>query len=315
LAINKKSPAVQRWGNFASTMMSSTKISPLGWLGESVAVYFDDDPFWTELTETPYDQRYEFFQENLGRVPVALNVEVESGLKLTAFLAGLRVFIEQTVPGMTQWESFTYKDEPYVKITPSARARRQQEEVENLAICYSASAESLIVTISEETLKRALDRRLARGETREKDTGAEEGDKTVETQSAWLGESLCLKADARAVELLSTFFANDYRLAMTKRSWANLPILNEWKRRYPDKDPVKLHQRVWKIRLIDPSGGSYVWNEQWQTMQSTAYGHPGVPKRGPDAPLTVGGIVAGDFGVTFEQQGLRARVNLTREAD
>lgn len=313
LAINKKSPAVQRWGNFASTMMSSTKISPLGWLGESVALYFDDDPFWTELAEAPYDQRYEFFQENLGRVPVALNVEVESGLKLTAFLAGLRVFIEQAAPGMTHWESLTYKDEPYVKITPSARATRQQEEVENLAICYSASAESLIVTISEETLKRALDRRLARDKAEKKDQGAEEGDKTVETQSAWLGKSLCLKADVRAVELLSAFFADDYRLTMTKRSWANLPILNEWKRRYPDKDPVKLHQRVWKIRLIDPSGGRYVWNEQWQTMQSTAYGHPGVPKRGPDTPLTIGGIVAGDFGMTFEQQGLRARVNLMRE--
>jgi len=315
LAINRKSRTVQQWGNFAAGMMSSTKVSPLGWLGESVAVYFDNDPFWGELTEVPYNQRNEFFQENLGRVPVALNVEVESGLKLTGFLAGLRAFIEQTVPGMTHWESLTYKNEPYVTITPSARARRQEEEVENLAIYYSASAESLIVTLSEEVLKRALDRRLARGKAGEKANGAQEEDKTVEVPPAWLGESLCLKTDARAVELLSAFFADDYRLAMTKRSWANLPILNEWKRRYPDKDPLKLHQRIWKIRLIDPGRGRYVWNQQWQTMQSTVYGHPGAPKWGPDVPPTVGGIVAGDFGVTFQQQGLRARVNLIRDAD
>ncbi|MHC4404792.1 MAG: hypothetical protein ACYTG0_34515, partial [Planctomycetota bacterium] len=308
LAINKDSETVQRFGNFAAAMMLSAKIDPLGWMGESVALYFDDDSFWSELAAAGYDGRDEFFRENLGRVPVALFVEVENGFKLTAFLAAVRAYIEQTVPGMTHWESLTYKDEPYVKITPSSRAKREEDEMENLAVCYAASAESLIVTLSEDVLKRALDRRIAR-------RTADQETKAPEPPSPWLGKSLCLKADAKAVAILSALFAEDYRLAMQKRAWANLPILNEWKRRYPDADPIAIHERVWKVRLIDPAAGRYVWNAKWQTMESTEYGHPGKPKKGPASPPLVSGIVGGNFGVTFEEQGLRARVELDRKAE
>jgi hypothetical protein len=316
LAINKNSPLVQQVGNFAAGMMRSTRgVSPLGWLGESVAVYFDDDPFWSELAKVPANERNDFIQANLGRIPVAVHVEVASGLKLTAFLAAARAFIDQTAPDMTRWETLTYNDEPYVKVTPSARARRQQEEVENLAICYSVSGDALIVTLSEALLKRAIDRRLAREAAAAVYLAANASGQPVAAQTAWIGESLCLKIDPRAVQVISSVFSSDYRLAMQRRSWANLPILNEWKRRYPDKDPVRLHERVWKIRLVDPAGGRYTWNEKWQTMQSTAYGHPGKPKPGPTTPPEFGGIVSGEFGVTFQEQGLRARVRLKRQAD
>jgi hypothetical protein len=306
LAINKNSDMVKGFGNFAAGMMRSTGIDPLGWLGEWVAVYFDDDPFWTDLAQVPNNDRDEFFQENLGRVPVALAVDVQSGLKLTAFLAALRAYIEQTAPGMTHWESLTYKEEPYVKITPSAKAKQEEDELENLAVCYSASGESLIVTLSEEVLKRALDRRMARR------TAKKQG-KTIEAEPPWLGQSLCLKADAKAAALISALWAEDYHLAMQKRAWGNLPILNEWKRRYPDQDPLELHERVWKVRLVDPAGGRYTWNARWQTMESSEYGHPGEPKRGPAAPPLVSGITGGNFGLTFENQGLRARVKLSRK--
>ncbi len=308
LAINKRSPTVQRHGNFAAGMMASARVDPLGWLGESVAVYFDDDPLWNELANVPHDQRDEFFRKNIGRIPVAVVAEVESSLKLTAFLTAVRAFIEQTVPGMTHWESLTYGDEPYVKITPSAKARREEDELERLAVYYSASGESLIVTLSEDLLKRALDRRIARRAAKQEGTA-------VEAEPAWLGESLCLKADAKAVHVISMLSAEDYQLAMQKRAWANLPILNEWKRRYPDRDPAELHGRVWKVRLIDPAGGRYTWNAKWQTMESSVYGHPGEPKRGPATPPLVSGITGGSFGVTFEKDGLRARVKLSRKAD
>jgi hypothetical protein len=209
---------------------------------------------------------------------------------------------------MTSWESLKYEDEPYVKITPSARAKRQADELENLAIYYSASAESLIVTLSENMLKRALDRRIARR------AASQEGN-AVKAEPAWLGESLCLKADTKAVAVISAFAADDYQLAMQKRAWANLPILNEWKRRYTDRDPVELHEQLWKVRLIDPAGGRYTWNVEWQTMQSSTYGHPGEPRKGPASPPLVSGVLGGNFGVTFEEEGLRARMMLHRKAD
>ena len=68
---------------------------------------------------------------------------------------------------------------------------------------------------------------------------------------------------------------------MQTRAWSNLPILNEWKRRYPDQDPVALHEEFWQTRLICPGGGQYVWNDDWQTMESTVYGCPAAPQEGP----------------------------------
>ena len=49
-------------------------------------------------------------------------------------------------------------------------------------------------------------------------------------------------------------------------------------------------------------------------MESTVYGHPGEPKEGPPAPPVLSGFACGDFGLTLENQGLRARVELHRPA-
>ena len=124
-----------------------------------------------------------------------------------------------------------------------------------------------------------------------------------------------LQVDRKALELVSHLSRDEYELAMQARAWGNLPILNQWKRMYPDQDPVELHERVWQIRLICPGGGRYVWNEKFQTMESTVYGHPGEPKSGPAAPPALTEFANGSFGLTFENQGLRARVSLERAAD
>ena len=47
-------------------------------------------------------------------------------------------------------------------------------------------------------------------------------------------------------------------------------------------------------------------------MASTIYGHPGEPKDGPPAPPMLSSFAAGSFGLTFENQGLRARAELSR---
>lgn len=49
LAINADSETVQQAGNFAGSMAPGLSVNPLGWLGQSIAVYVDDDPFWGEL--------------------------------------------------------------------------------------------------------------------------------------------------------------------------------------------------------------------------------------------------------------------------
>jgi hypothetical protein len=93
-------------------------------------------------------------------------------------------------------------------------------------------------------------------------------------------------------------------------------VLNEYKRLYPDRDPVDVHQRLWGVRLVCPAGGHYVWNDQYKTLESTAVGHPGKPKDSPNLTSPVLGLFRdGNFGLDFEHGGLRAKAVLHRARD
>jgi hypothetical protein len=306
LAVNTKSEMLQRQGNFARAMAGGLQMDPLGWLGQSVCAYMDDGPFWDELAKVEPDQREKFMEEQGWRMPLAVRAEVSSGLKLTAFLAAVRGFIEQAAPGMLNWESLTYNDQPYVKITPTERAIGQTEQIRNLAVYYSASGKSFVVSLNEDVLKRAIDREIERGKA------DASGQESAPPARGWIGSNLALQVDQKILQVLATLGRSEYQTLMQTRAWSNLPILNEWKHRYPDQDPVGLHERYWHTRLICPGGGQYVWNEQWQTMESTVYGCPAAPQDGPVAAPVLRAIKYGNFGITFEDQGLRARVSLDR---
>jgi hypothetical protein len=308
IAINKDSQRVRAGHNFMQMMTPGSQMEALGWLGNYVTVYVEDDPFWDELAKAKSDDLDTFMRKNIGRIPLALQADVSSGLKLTGFLVAMRAFVNQTAPNMTNWETLTYKDQPYVKITPTETARSQEEHLENLAVYYSASGESLLVTLIEDMLKHSIDRRLARAEAKKK------GDKPPEIEHPWLGQNVALTVDNKLIRLAAALMSQSRRPSqMQAASWNNLPILNEWKRRYPNEDPVKLHARFWNINLACPGGGNYVWNEKWQTMESTVYGHPGEPKDGPILHPFFQFLERADFGLTFEEQGLRAKASLTKE--
>ena len=306
LAINTDSGMFQAAGNFISTMAKGVS---LGWLGESVSLYADNDPFWREVAEIEdANERENFVEQRFNRLPIGAEIDVSSGFKLAVFLTGFRAFVEQAAPGMMQWESLEYNEQPYVKVTPTAKTREDlPEEMEDPALYYAPSSDSLVVTLNEGVLHRALDRRLARRE-------AKSEEKPIEPAGqGWLGSNLALKVDRNILRLASDLSRDEYQAAMQIRSWGNLPILTQWKQLYPDSDPVDLHERIWRVRLVCPGGGEYVWNDTWHTMESTVYGHPGHPKRGPAAPPVLATFTSGDFGLTFEEQGLRARVSLERE--
>ena len=48
-------------------------------------------------------------------------------------------------------------------------------------------------------------------------------------------------------------------------------------------------------------------------MESTVFGHPGQPKTGPATLPGLSRFKAANFGLTFEDQGLRARMELLRD--
>jgi hypothetical protein len=308
LALNHNSRPVQQAEGLAALIAGGKNIS-LGWIGPTIAVYADDDPFWNDLAKVKKEEEIEaFMSKNLGRVPVAVRIDSTNPLKLAAFLVSVRTFIEQTSPGLTNWDSLKYKEQGYVRITPVKGKREAAREIENLAIYYTTVGGALTITLSERVLQRAIDRVLAG----ENPPSAGKAAVKPAAKSPWLGSNVALHVDSRILEIGNALGREQYQQQMQLQCWNNLPILNQWKRLFPDRDPVAVHEQVWGVKLICPGGGKYVWNENYRTMASTVYGCPAVPKEGPLAPPVLSDFASGDFGLTLENEGLRARAELLR---
>ena len=340
IALNRESGPVQMANGFLKQMMVGNEgtrvgadkaVDPLGWLGESISVFADRDPYWEELLKLDaHDRAIKLSREGF-RLPVGIRIEVKQPLKLALFLTSLRAYIQQSGPNLTKWDTLTYREQSYVKVSSARRGAAGLEELDNAALYYSTVGDGLILTPNEEVLKRAIDRQLARdakaddaverSRTRESSVRSLTTSATVAAAApqqltpGWLGESVAVSFE----QVLPTFFlwyseVVDPRQTAQANSWSNLPILNEWKRRYPDRDPVEVHRRFWNTELVCPGGGKYVWNEQWRTMESTVFGHPGEPKLPEKFEAPLFPFAKANFGLTFELGGLRSRLELLRDA-
>jgi len=204
-----------------------------------------------------------------------------------------------------------YNERAYVRVGVTQQGLQMTgDNFEKLAIFYGTTGRSLTVTLSENIIRRTLDRQIAKSSNENQ----EKQEKTDAQQvRPLLGENFCVQIDPLLLKLLAAGFSEQYQGAMQRRAWSNLPILNEWKRHYPKKNPVTLHQDFWQRQLLCPGGGQYRWNEEWQTMESTVYGHSGQAKKGPDLPSSLRNLLYGNFGISFEENGLRARVELEQD--
>ena len=309
LAINKDSELLKRNVNFLEGMAPQVRVNPLSWLGETVAFYVDNDKFWQEAAAVAPEEVEHFLEENMFRLPIAIHVDVSNGLKLTGFLAGFRAFIEQTAPGMTRWETKEHAGRSYVKIAATDETRRmvRGEREAEIALFYAPSADSLVVTLNEDVMKRSLERQVAATKKQDK------AQQTTPVGKSWIGRNVGVQVQRNLLQVLEMFDADNYQRHMQRLAWDNLSILNEWKRLYPDLSPMELNEKYWHTRLVCPGGGEYVWNEKWQTMESSVYGHPAEPKTGPRQTHVLQDFNFGNFGLTFEHGGLRAKVELDRE--
>ena len=203
LALNHKS-ALFRMGEGFAAIMGQT-IS-LGWIGPSVSVYADDDPFWADLAKVKEEKLNAFMSKNLGRVPVAVRIDSTNPLKLAAFLAAARTFIEQTGPGLTNWESLKYKDQGYVRISPVKGKNTLPQDIENLAIYYTTAGGALTITLSERVLQQAIDRALAEKPGRRTPAKAAQ---PADAPHPWLGSNVALHVDSRILEIGNSWAASN----------------------------------------------------------------------------------------------------------
>jgi hypothetical protein len=326
MSLNPESEAMRFLNNFGRQLMPTVQIEPFAWTGAWFTVFADSDPFWQDLAKAlreqePRNDLGKFIEGNIHRLPLALEAEVANPLKLTAFLAALRGYIDQAAPGMLTWETRKHGERDYVRVSLTKKAieefGQEEEAFTKAALYYAPTPRVLILTLNEDVLKRALDRLAA---ARKSKQGGDAGTTATSTPAAgapaamaWLGESLALHIKEPARDMILSLVRESYENRLQIIAWNAIPILNEWRRRYPSWSPLELQERFWQTRLVSPAGGSYVWNEEWQTMESTLYGHPGRPKAGPPLPPAVTAAKSGNFGLTFENQGLRARAVILRE--
>ena len=293
-AVNGDSPVLKGLEGFLQRFNKEIE-RPLSWIGDCIAVYADDDPFWQEMAKAPDAQK--FLEKEVHRLPVAVRIDCKSGLKLAAFLTAIRAYADQSAPNLVTWENRTHAGMTYVRVAPTPRG--DLAVIEKIALYYAPTPEALVLTLSEPTLKRALDRRAA----------AKPGEAPV---AAWAGQNLALHAESSLVTQFEGLMGGSFLNEAQVLAWANLPILNELRRLHPEADPMEMYVRYFNARLLDPAGGKYVWNERFQSYESTTLGLPAAPKS-PELPLPyVRNYSAGDFGLTFENDGLRAKVSLKR---
>ena len=317
LSVNTDSEVVKQYTNLLRFAAPQLKVDPTNWIGEGVSLYIDEDPLWEKALKA--EEPDEFLEDHLVELPVALHVEVKDALKLTLFMAGLRAYIEQTAPGVTTWEAKEYKDEPYVKVSATERARRRPEE--DFSLYYVATGEGLTISLNESVIQRALERRIARRKgpsPEDEERGKERGKKNKEAEEQlrlrWPGQNLALRVSSKGLRVFQEIFGRGYADQMRRMSFNNLHVLNEWKRLFPELDPVELHEQFWQRRLLCPGGGEYVWNEQLMTMESTVFGSPYEPKEvGMLLPAALRQFTRGEFGIQFEHDGLRSRFHVERQ--
>lgn len=287
------------YAKFASAMLAGEGPEPLrdalSWIGGGIGVYLEPDAdfFAGWRAAKSVDEEDLWFEKHLSELPLALHVESKSPVQLALFMASLRAFVEHTAPGLLTWKAHEGDGGTLVEI-------RGDLGDAPFSIWYATLPEALIVTLREDVLRAAVQRSAER----KSGSGA--------APQPWQGESLALRLDGDLLDLVRDLTREETLLASRSVAWSALPILREYRQRFPERDPIELHEALFGVRLEDPAGGTYVWDERWSSYASSLYGHPAAPMESPSWPLALERLEQVDLGVTFESDGLRGRAVLRR---
>lgn len=291
-AFDRDAETIRSMRSFFDDGAADDLVDPFGFLGDALTFYVDTDPFLDELIASD-DPSIKLDQE-LWRIPVAFEVGIRDPLRAGIFITSLRLKAEESAPGLLIFETKEHAGSKYVKVKGDAGSP-MTGGMEDFAVYYAIDSTRLLVTPCEAIVRRALESKNVENESR-----------------AWLGESAALRFDQRAINLFRSLSAEGYEDKVRTRAAMALPILNEWKRLFPNEDPVAFHERVFHERIVVPEAGEFEFDGARATMTTSRLGDLAHPKS-LEKPLRVlPDIEAVDLGIGFEHGGLRARGRIDR---
>ena len=266
--MNRKSPMFEQAENVASRMWPRA----FRWAGSAarLTIYADDDPFWKDLANSQAAARStgSWRRTSAGcRSRCGSSRPAACGWPPSS--AGLRAFVEQTVAGADPL-GIAHVQGPAVREDHARRSASTDAAAptcENIAIYYAASARCADRDAQREGAP-AGHRPAARpggGRRREETDRRRRNQADRETRSRPPAVAGLERRPASRSQGAGNRQPSGPRRVPADDAgprWGNLPILNEWKRLFPDRDPVEVHQQVWQVELVCPGGGKYVWNEK-----------------------------------------------------
>lgn len=304
-----------RWADHWSEAYAHQKFS--SWVGRFLSLSFLPGTFWQQWASSPQPSSVStaLFQS----LPVVLTVGLRDQARCQQFMQAVQK-ASSRYKHFSVWTTHSFQEYTYVKIAPHPASQGRKHQT-RLTIYYAITPQHMLITLSLAALKVSL-QRLSRQsqqassrpttQMKTRATSRRVVSRIVQDNQPlhWPGKHVRLTLTRQLLQWIWMAYRDTILHHQQKRSWANLPILNEWKRRFPDKDPVAFHRQQTQRFLRCPGGGVYRWNAEWNTMESSVFGHPMQPKSPYLAASWTQQIQTILTGFTFEMQGLRSHVVL-----
>jgi hypothetical protein len=310
MQLNPEARPMREFSRMASGI--SPNFGPNGskWIGDYLQLVVErDEQFWNDYKAAAVDERGrdQFLENNWWRLPIGFEVQNRDTISLTLFLSGVKSLLDMAAPGLVVYETREHAEQAYVCMFPDLEEMRFLEESrpasgEEVGLYYVATKDFWFISLRERLVRERIDRATA---AKAADASAPNG---------WLGDNIALRVDGEALPLILDIFDRELTRALRERCYANIAILNEWKRLGED-DPVAFHEKSWGVKLLCPAGGEFVWDEANQTMKSTVLGSSLQTIETRWNPLPAFGAKRIEAGLTFELDGLRACVEMARDPE
>ena len=302
IALDMQGATMRRTGNFLSRTNPTAGTNALGWLGKHASIQLMESDFWDDLAKFAKSGKdpEDFLEENIYRFPVMAKVDVSNPFLMTTFLGTFRAFLDQTSPGMLAWDNLTHKDQTFVRVGLSEKTKKGMRDTspwKEIALYYRVQPTVLTLSIREDLIKQSIDQK----------------DLEVADINKWLGGSTGVQLNGESIATLQNITGDNIAYTLRSRSWSNLHILNEWKRSLGAENALNYHQQHWHTLLMCPGGGTYKWNEKHQTYESSVFGCPAKPLKPKRATSFFSDLKHLSFGITFEDDGLRAKTRILRK--